>query len=96
MKAATPISATETRGARGPERAELLDVAVGHLRDRQTEDVLDLQRRDDRRDAGGEARRDRVRDELDEPPEAQGAHGDEQDARHQPRREQARERRTAT
>ena len=57
---------------------------VGRQRARlQAQQVLDLLREYDHRDAGGEAHRQRVRDEFDDGPQAQGAHSDEHDSGHQ-------------
>src|SRR2546425_1011211 len=73
-------AALDERGAaaRRPERGDLLRKAVRHAPHVEPEDVLQLQRGDHRGDAGREAGRHRMGDELDETPEARGAHRDQQ------------------
>ena len=64
---------------------------LGHAGDVQAEHVLQLQGGDHGRDAGGEAGGDGMGDELDQPPEACGAHRDQQEAGHEPGGEEPRE-----
>ena len=55
-------------GARPRQRRDPLEVVLGRCAELQPEEVLELQRGDDHRDAGGEAGGHRVGDELDQPP----------------------------
>ena len=73
---ATTPSRARPRARRASRRSASGSFAIG-----EPEDVLDLERRDDRRDAGGEPGGDRVGDELDEPAEARDPIADEHDAR---------------
>ena len=72
-----PSSAERGAAPRVPHRRDPIEEVLRAARQLQPEHVLDLQRRDHRGDAGGEARRDRVGDELDEAPEPGEAHRDQ-------------------
>jgi hypothetical protein len=66
------------RQRRGP-----LQVALGHVRDGQPEEVLELEGGDHHRDPGREPGGDRVGDELDEAAEAEHSHEQQDQAGHE-------------
>ena len=91
VAAATASSASEALPRASHIAASRSKKCAGLRAELQAEDVLELQRRDHRGDAGGEAGGHRVGDELDEPPEAREAHRDQDEPAHRARDEQARE-----
>lgn len=85
----TPSAAGRERTHRSRIRAPLLDEVRGDVAHLESEQIAELRRKNDERDAGGEADRDRVRDELDDRAHAREAHDDEKDAGHEGGRREA-------